>query len=158
MKLLIKQRIFSWSDTYDVYDQYEEPKYYVRAKIFSFGHQIHVYDRRTEQEVGMIRQKLFTFLPKFEIEINGRVVGMVQKQFTLFRPKYQIDCNGWMIEGDFWGWNYDVMSGSSAIMNISKELFHWGDTYILDFKNPADELMGLLLVIAIDAANCTDNN
>lgn len=158
MKLLIKQRVFSWSDTYDVYDESEHPKYFVRAKVFSFGHQIHVFDCRTNQEVGMIRQKLLTFLPKFEIEIAGSVVGVVQKQLTFFHPQYQIDCNGWIVEGDFWGWNYQVMSGGAPIMRITKELFHWGDTYILDFQNSADELMGLLLVIAIDAANCNDNN
>ena len=29
MKLLIRQRVFSWSDTYDVYDEDGQPKYYV---------------------------------------------------------------------------------------------------------------------------------
>ena len=38
-----------------------------------------------------------------------------------------------------------------------KQLLHWGDTYAIDIVNPADELMGLL-VIAIDAANCTHGN
>ena len=34
MKLLIKQRVFSWTDTYDVYDEYDEPKYFVKAEMF----------------------------------------------------------------------------------------------------------------------------
>ena len=46
MQLLIKQRVFSWSDSYDVYDETGEPRYRVKAEIFSFGHQIHVYDAR----------------------------------------------------------------------------------------------------------------
>ena len=33
MKLLIKQRVFSWTDTYDVYDEYDEPKYFVNLRI-----------------------------------------------------------------------------------------------------------------------------
>ena len=41
---------------------------------------------------------------------------------------------------------------------LSKELFHWGDTYTINFSDPQDELEGLMLVIAIDAANCTQNN
>lgn len=41
-------------------------------------------------------------------------------------------------------------------MTITKELFHWGDTYVIDFQNPEDEIPGLLLVIAIDAANCSN--
>ncbi len=31
-----------------------------------------------------------------------------------------------------------------------------GDTYVLDYQNPEDELLGLMLVIAIDAANCSN--
>lgn len=157
MKLLIKQRVFSWSDTYDVYDEQGNPKYFVKAEFFSIGHRIHVY-RKNGEEIGVIQQKLLTLMPKFEVEIGGRVVGVIEKRFTFFKPKYEIDYNGWRVEGDFLGWDYDVMNGCSAIMHISKEIFHWGDTYVIDFQNPEDELNGLLLVIAIDAANCSDNN
>ena len=45
MQLLIKQRVFSWTDTYDVYDEHENPKYFVKAEFFALGHQIHVYDK-----------------------------------------------------------------------------------------------------------------
>ena len=31
MRLLIKQRVFSWSDTYDVYDEEGNVRYFVRA-------------------------------------------------------------------------------------------------------------------------------
>lgn len=36
--------------------------------------------------------------------------------------------------------------------------FHWGDTYVIDYACQDDELIGLLTVIAIDAANCSDGN
>lgn len=157
MKLLIKQRVFSWSDTYDVYDENGNVRYFVKAEFLSFGHRLHVYDAY-QNEVGMIKERLFTLLPVFDIEVNGRVQGKIEKKFTLFKPKYEVDFNGWRVEGDFLGWEYDVYSGCSSVIHITKELFHWGDTYVIDFMNPADELMGLLLVIAIDAANCTDNN
>ena len=42
-----------------------------------------------------------------------------------------------------------------AAARITKEPLHWGDTYVIDYQDPADELMTLLLVIAIDAANCS---
>ena len=29
MKLLVKQRVFSWTDSYDVYDENENAKYFV---------------------------------------------------------------------------------------------------------------------------------
>ena len=154
MRLLIKQRAFSWTDSYDVYDEEGKPKYFVKAEFLSLGHQLHVYDCN-RQEIGVIHQKLLTFLPAFEIEVGGIVKGEIQKQFTLFCTKYEIDYNGWRVEGDFLGWDYDVYNGCSSIIHISKQLLSWGDTYAIDINDPADELDGLMLVIAIDAANCT---
>ena len=69
MQLLIKQRVFSWTDTYDVYDEKEEPKYFVKAEFFALGHQIHVYDK-SGREVGMVKQRLLTLLPAFDIEME----------------------------------------------------------------------------------------
>ena len=155
MELLIKQRVFSWSDTYDVYDQWEEPKYFVKAEIFTLGHIIHVYDRQN-QEVGCIRERLLTFLPKFELEIGGESLGEIRKEFTFFSPRYTLDCNGWEVSGNFMGWEYEVTDGSRQVMNITKEIFHWGDTYVLHIENPSDEILCLLIAIAIDAANCNN--
>ncbi len=157
MKLLIKQRVFSWSDTYDIYDEQGNVRYFVKAEVFSLGHQIHVYDAK-RNELAIIHEKLFTLLPVFEIEIGGRVVGRIQKKFTLFRPQYEVNYNGWRVEGDFLSWNYDVYSGCNSVIHISKELLHWGDTYTIDIANSVDELHGVLLVIAIDAANCNGGN
>ena len=33
MKLLMKQRVFSWTDTYDVYDEAGNKKYFVKAEM-----------------------------------------------------------------------------------------------------------------------------
>ena len=160
MQLYIKQRIFSWTDSYDIYDSTGEARYEVRAAFFALGHQIHIYDKRAEEgsdEIGCIRQKLFTLLPTFEIEVNGRVVGTIKKEFTLFKPRYHVDYRGWDVEGDFMGWDYRVMHRGRTVLSISKQLFNWSDTYTLDYSDPEDEIPGLLLVIAIDAANCSHN-
>ena len=75
--------------------------------------------------------------------------------FWFFKPRYEIDYNGWRCEGDFLAWDYDVYAGCSSVVHISKELFHWGDTYTINILNSEDEIPALMLVIAIDAANCT---
>ncbi len=157
MKLIIKQRVFSWTDSYDIYDESGNVRYFVKARLMALGHQLHVYDAN-RNEIGMIKQKILTFLPAFKIVIGGVTRGRIQKRLTLFRPKYEIDYNGWRVEGDFLGWNYDVYSGSRPIIHISKELFRFGDTYVIDIDNPENEVMGMMLVVAIDAANCTKGN
>ena len=58
MKLLIKQRVFSWTDTYDVYDEAGNPKYYVKAEFFTLGHRIHVYDMNQNTQGGSATLKL----------------------------------------------------------------------------------------------------
>ena len=161
MELHIKQRIFSWGDSYDVYDESGEARYEVRSALFSLGHQIHVYDKRADErneEVGCIRQKLFTLTPIFEIEIGGRIVGTIRKKITFFRENYEVNYRNWDVEGDFMGWNYSVMQGPMEVMSITKELWNWSDTYTLRYSNPANEIPGLLLVLAIDAANCSHND
>ena len=155
MQLRIKQRVFAWSDTYDVYDEYGEARYFVKAKLLSFGHQIHVYDKHTGREVGAIRQKLLAFLPQFEIVIGGRTVGTIRKQFSLFTSRYAVDFMGWSVDGDLLHWDYSVYQSGRRVMNIQKALFSWGDTYTLTYDQPENEIPGLLLVIAIDAANCS---
>jgi uncharacterized protein YxjI len=132
-------------------------RYEVEDELFRLGHQIHVFDKRSGREVGSIHQKLFTFLPEFEIVIDGRVMGTIRKEISFFRPRYHVDYRGWHVEGDMMGWDYQVMRGDLTVMSISQEFFNWSDTYSLHYDNPADEIPGLLLVIAIDAVNCDRN-
>lgn len=76
---------------------------------------------------------------------------------SLITPKYDINYNGWQVRGDIFGWDYDVYNGNYVVAHISKELLRWGDTYVIDIMNPVDEITGLMLVLAIDAANCDRN-
>lgn len=45
--------------------------------------------------------------------------------------------------------DYSVTAGSRLVANIAKQLLSWGDTYTLDISDPGDEIMALMLVIAM---------
>lgn len=156
MKLLIKQRIFTLTDNYFVYGEDDQVRYEVKGEFFSLGHKLHVYDSLSGKEIGAIHEKLFTLMPTFEIVVNGQVKGTIRKKFTFFRENYEVDYRGWDVEGDFMGWDYRVLQGERQVVSITKELFNWSDTYALNFARSEDEIPGLLLVIAIDAANCSE--
>ena len=156
MSLFIRQRVFSWTDTYDVYDEAGNPVYYVRGEFLSLGHRIHVYRKDTGEEVGAVYQRLLTLLPRFDIELGGRIVGSVSKELSLFFPRYRVDFRNWSVEGDILHWNYSVLEAGAEVMRIEKQWLSWGDTYALDCRDLSRELAGLLVVLAIDAANCEE--
>lgn len=158
MQLLIKQRVFSWSDSYDIMDEAGTVRYRVKGEIFSFGHRLHVYDAVTGEEIGMLRQKVWAWMPTFYIDFGGQTVGTVRRQFAFFRQVYDIDVDDLHIEGDAFGWDYDVIGGGHVLMHITKKLWTWGDTYVLDVVDPSQERLALMLVLAIDAANCTHDD
>ena len=156
MKLLFKQRFFSWFDSYDIYDENGNTVYTVKGQL-SWGHCLKIFDAYGN-EIGMVQQKLFTFMPKFEIYIDGSYAGCISKEFALFKPIYNIDYNGWHVEGDFFEWDYQILDrGSSLVATVSKELFKLTDTYVIDVHDPADALSALMLVLAIDAEKCSRN-
>jgi len=157
MRLMIKQRVFSWGDKFDIYDEEGNVRFFVKGELFSFGHQLHVFDTR-DNEIGSVHEVIFSFPKQFEIVMGGCQQGTITKQFTFFKQEYDIDFNGWYVEGDFLDWNYEVYSNGRPIIHINKEWLAWGDTYTIDIENPADELMAVMLVVAIDAANCDHNN
>ena len=154
MKLLFKQRLFSWFDSYDIYDENGQTVYTVQGQL-AWGHCLKIYDARGV-EIGTVKQQILTFLPKFELYLGDRYIGCISKEFTFFFPKYHIDCNGWQVEGDMFEWDYQILNSSGKpIANITKELFNWTDTYVIDVHDPQDALCALMLVLAIDAEKCS---
>lgn len=156
MKLLLKQRLFSWFDSYDVYDENQNPVFNVRGKL-DFGHKLEIYDM-SDNHLATLKQEVFTFLPKFEIYIAGNLVGEIIKEFTLFKPSFTIDMNGWNVEGDFWEWDYQILNGNELVATIQKQLLNWTDTYVIDVVNKEHNLLALMVVLAIDAVKCDDND
>lgn len=154
MKLLFKQRFFSWFDSYDIYDEEGNTLYVVKGQL-SWGHCLKIFDG-SGNEIGMVQERIFTLLPKFEMYLGGRYVGCISKEFTFLKPKYNIDCNGWHVEGNFFEWDYEILSVTGMrIAEVSKQLFNWSDTYVIDVRDPEDALCALMLVLAIDAEKCS---
>ena len=154
MKLLFKQRFFSWFDSYDIYDESGETVFTVRGEL-SWGHLLRIYDRYGN-EVGCVKERVLTWLPKFEMYSKNEYLGCIKKEFTFFIPKFTIDFNGWQVDGDLMEWDYDIRNAyGTGIASVSKQLFNWTDTYVIDVPDPDNALYALMLVLAIDAEKCS---
>lgn len=155
MKLLFKQRFLSWFNSYDIYDEYGEVYFTVKGQL-SWGHTFKIYDKNN-QEIGMLKQKLFTFLPKYEIYVNNRLLGEIHKEFTFFTPKFYITFNGYTVSGDFFNWDYDVYREGKKVSSINKEIFKLTDTYVIT-TTEEEALISLMIVLAIDSIKDRNSN
>ena len=154
MKLIFKQRFLSWFDSYDIYDEAGNTVYVVKGEL-SWGHLLRIYDANGN-ELGYIKEKILTWLPKFEMYIGGNYAGCISKEFSFFRPRFNIDYNGWHIEGDWFEWDYSIVNSMCQnVASVTKELWNWTDTYTITITNPQDALYALMLVLAIDAEKCS---
>ena len=156
MKLLFKQRLFSWFDSYDIYNEHGETVYTVKGEL-AWGHKLNIYNANGVH-VGTVKEEIFTFLPRFKIIINGKEMGCIRKEFTFLRPVFTLDFKNWTVEGDYFEWEYDVRDGyGNTVVTASKELFNWTDTYEIYVTRPEDALDALMMVLAIDAEKCSRN-
>ena len=132
MKLLFKQRFFSWFDSYDIYYENGTVAYTVKGQL-SWGHCLRIFDAAGNY-AGTVKEKVFTWLPKFELYLGDRYMGCIRKKWTWFKPQYTIDCSGWQVE-----------------------IWNWTDTYVLNVVDPQNALLVLMFTLAVDAEKCSRN-
>ena len=157
MKLLFKQRLFSWFDSYDIFSESGETVYTVRGQL-SWGHCLKIYDTNNCC-IGTVKEKIFTFLPKYEMYSGENYIGCISKEMSLFHPKYNVDCNGWRVDGNFLEWDYNVFAANGkTVATVSKDVWRFADTYVIDVADPKDTFYVLMLVLAIDAEKCSRRN
>lgn len=156
MKMLFKQRFFSWFDSYDIYDESGNTLFTVEGKL-SWGHCLHILDA-SGQHIGTVQEKVFALMPQFELYAYGEYLGCLRKEFTFFKPKFSFDCSDWNVDGEWMEWDYSITSPSQGLVAvISKELWQWTDTYVIEVEDPGNALCALMVVLAIDAEKCGRN-
>ena len=80
MKMLFKQRMFSWFDSYDVYDEVGNVLYVVKGQL-AWGHCFKIFDANGSY-LGKVEERVFSFLPKFEIYLGDLCIGCISKEFS----------------------------------------------------------------------------
>ncbi|MCD8189605.1 MAG: LURP-one-related family protein [Clostridiales bacterium] len=154
MKLLFRQRLFSWFDSYDIYDEAGESVFTVEGQL-SWGHCLHILDQNGVH-VGTVRERVMSLLPRFELYEAGNYLGSFRKELTFLRPRFELDFNGWTVQGEVFEWDYRIWDRDGRqVATVSKELFHLTDTYVIDVADPEDALHALMVVLAIDAEKCS---
>jgi uncharacterized protein YxjI len=122
--------------------------YSAEGELFSWGKKLHVYSPSGE-EVAFIQRKLWTWLQRYIIQVDGAEYTLV-KEFSFLRAKFRIEGLPWTATGNFWEHEYSFMSGTETIMNMRKQWFTWGDSYELNIADGTNPLLCLCLALSID--------
>lgn len=157
MRLFIKQKVFTLSPQFTVKEENGNDRYTVRGHTFSMNSRLEVFNS-AGQQVARIYRMLFRFLPRYVVEVNGQQVAEIVKDFTFFKPSYRVEGSNMRVEGDFWSHEYSVYDGQVPVMQLSKEWFSWGDSYVLNILDDRYELICLAIVLAIDCVLAAQNS
>ena len=150
MILTFKQKMMSFAGKYEVYDENDQIVYKIQGRI-TIPKRFDIYNAQGEN-IAMLKEKLFDFMPQFLLYIDGQQVGKVKKKFTFLSQKFDVNCNGWQVEGDILGWDYSIVDANNALVaSMEKKIWHLTDQYVIDVVDPKDALLTLMIVLAIDA-------
>ncbi|WP_086348738.1 LURP-one-related/scramblase family protein [Candidatus Enterococcus clewellii] len=156
-KLFIKQKVFSLGGHFTVKDELEQDRYFVEGSFLSIPKTFTISDTHGQQ-IGTITKKVFSFLPKFFIEIAGEETLTIEKELTFFKSRYHIDAKGLEIQGDWWNKNFEILRKGEVVATIEEKWFTWGDSFEVDIYDEALEHTIISLVIAIDFVKQEEQN
>lgn len=153
MRYQVKQKLVSVGDDFKILNENGQDAFFVDGYGFSFGNKLS-FQSMAKQELLMIRQSLFTFLPCYKFSANKKVIATVKKQLIAFRPTFilnilsahrQIKIVGKLMENE-----YLFLDGSQTIATVSKKWFRAADTYAVDIKTAGMDEILLAAAIVVD--------
>ncbi|NLN65274.1 MAG: hypothetical protein GX144_07690 [Clostridiaceae bacterium] len=158
MKYMIRQKIFSFRDSFLIKNEFGEDCFKVTGRVFSFGNKLTLTDMQ-DRELFYIEQRLFHFLPQYTIYQNGTPMAHVKRAFTLFRPSFDITSayGDFNIDGNFFAYDFTVFKNGAPAAIVSKKWFSFSDTYGVSVSDNENAAFILSLVIVLDMV-CHNNN
>lgn len=148
-QLYIKQKVFSFGGKFTVKNQQEQDVYFVEGSFMQIPKTFSIMNGARD-EVALITKKVFSFLPTFFVEVDGREVLTIKKEFSFFKARYTIDAGGITVHGNWWDMDFEVLQNGEVVGKVSKEWFTWGDSYKVEIVDDKMEKMMIALVVAID--------
>lgn len=152
MRYQLKEKIWTFKDSYVIKDEQGNPAFNIVGKWFSWGDNLS-FKSSSGEELLQIKQVLWTFMPKYTILKDGQEVAEVQKKFSWFNQKFVLDVpgpNDYTISGSFWQREFEFLREGKVAAKVSKKFWSWSDTYGIDIQDGEDVDLILATCIVID--------
>ncbi|TMU87104.1 hypothetical protein FGG79_02905 [Bacillus sp. BHET2] len=155
-QLYIKQKVFSLSEKFTIKDQDEKDVYYVEGSFMRVPKTFSIMNT-SRDEVALITKKVFSFLPKFFVEVNGQEVLTIKKDFSFLKARYSIDAAGIEVQGNWLDMDFQVLHNGRVVGQVGKEWFSWGDSYRVQILDEEMETIIIAVMIAIDCVKSDES-
>ena len=94
MRYVMKQKLFSWGDDFTIQDDAGRDAFFVDGKAISLGSQLSFRDL-SGRELALIKQRVVSLKPTYEIYRDGAVAAVVTKAlFTFLHCQFSVDVPG----------------------------------------------------------------
>ncbi|MCR4839774.1 MAG: hypothetical protein K5897_12705 [Eubacterium sp.] len=160
-RLFIKAQDLEEYDTVKVFNDRGKQVYYTKDDFIATGHRIKIFMAETISECAYVQEKYDRLGSKrFEFASRDKF-GTIERDPMSRQQRYIVDFEeSWEIVGDAVMWNYIVYRGALPIMRVRCEKYiipgqalSMADTYILEFDNDSEILIGLTFALAVYALN-----
>ena len=155
MRYLMKQRLFSFGDDFNIKDEDGKDVFFVDGKALSFGNKLSFQDMQGN-ELAYIKEEVLSWSPTYAIYRGGELVATVKKElFTFFKCKFYVDVpgpNDLEATGSFSDHDYSFTRNGREVARVSKEWFAFADTYGVEIAENEDDVLILAGAVVIDMA------
>ncbi len=152
MTYQLKEKAWTFRDTYEIKDAEGEVAYRIKAKVFSMSNKF-VFEDKAGRDLLLIKKRSLGFKPKYRIKRAGKTIATIEKKWSMWRSKFKVDIpgpNDYIIQGEFWKREFEFERKGKKVAEVSKKFWSWSDTYGVQIEPGEDQELILATVIAIN--------
>ncbi|TVR15744.1 MAG: hypothetical protein EA401_02320 [Planctomycetota bacterium] len=148
----VREKMWGFGNNFTITDAEDRDCYYVDGKWLSFGKKLSFQDM-SGNELLFIRQKLWSWRPRYVLERDGAVQAEVRKGFAWFGSRFTLDVAGaetYDISGSLFAHEFHIRCDGREVAHISKKVFAWTDSYGVDIVDDVDSALILATCVVVD--------
>ncbi len=150
----LKQKVFSLTDRYKIYDEKQTELYEVRSKMLSLTNKMEFSRIRDGQVIFHFQKQLFHLMSTYTLmDGNHQNLATVKKKLAFLAKKITVETPNttYYVEGDLTGHQFSIIHNGDEVANLRKKWISWGDTYEISVYQDDQAEFFLALVILLDS-------
>ena len=120
-----------------------------------FGYTLRVwYPDGSEAFTVQTQKKLTLASLHFEmLDANGNRITQILQRNKLTKYLYELPEFDMVADGDFISHKFDITQGGRKVGFVDRKMMSWGDNFLIEFDDPAQEQLMLAITMAVEIAS-----